>query len=161
VPYRLLTTEEKAAMHEHEKAGGEFEFAYSEKWKLVSKPTWNSYAVYRTVPLPKRQDIIAWERLPAWVEWVARNNSGEVWAYDAERFYSYNGRRIRIDDWEMRSDIQAKVAGLWAQVNTENLRDISDFNGYQREFLRLFGFGLEGVDYGADVDPAVPIPSIA
>jgi hypothetical protein len=40
--------------------------------------------VYRTVPLPKTQDVIAWEKLPAWVEWVARNNSGGVWAYQKE-----------------------------------------------------------------------------
>ena len=61
--------------------------------------SWVPDAVYRTLPLPKTQDVIAWEKLPEWVEWVARNNSGEVWAYDAERFYSYNGRRIRIDDF--------------------------------------------------------------
>lgn len=67
--------------------------------------------------------------------------------------------RIRIDDWEMRDDIQAKVAALWEQVDTSNLRDISDFDGYQSEFLRLFGFGLEGVDYGAETDPVRALPS--
>lgn len=60
-------------------------------------------------------------------------------------------RRIRLDDWEMRADVQEAVAKLWPGVTTENLRDISDFEGYQREFLRLFGFGLDGVDYEADV----------
>ncbi|MBL9155488.1 MAG: trans-2-enoyl-CoA reductase family protein [Verrucomicrobiales bacterium] len=67
--------------------------------------------------------------------------------------------RIRIDDWEMRDDIQAKVAALWEQVDTSNLRDISDFDGYQSEFLRLFGFGLEGVDYSAETDPVRALPS--
>jgi hypothetical protein len=101
VPYGLLTDEEKAALHEHEKAGGEFErYAPADLggW-CYSIPEWCDESIYRTVPLPKTQDVIAWDRLPNWVEWVARNNSGEVWAYDAERFYSYNGRRIRIDDF--------------------------------------------------------------
>jgi hypothetical protein len=101
VPYGLLTVEEKAALHEHEKAGGEFLFKAPNRglWQSVCGPWWCVDYVYRTVPMPKTQDVIAWEKLPDWVEWVARNNSGEVWAYDAERFYSYNGRRIRIDDF--------------------------------------------------------------
>jgi hypothetical protein len=98
VPYGLLTAEEKAALHEHEKAGGAFEHHCDGVW-FKSASSWLYSVVYRTVPLPKTQDVIAWERLPDWVEWVARNNSGEVWAYDAERFYTYNGRRIRIDDF--------------------------------------------------------------
>jgi hypothetical protein len=100
VPYGLLTDEEKAALREHEKHAGAFKvFLGEDDWAGVLNPTWNRERVYRTVPLPKTQDVIAWDRLPDWVEWVARNNSGEVWAYDAERFYSYNGRRIRIDDF--------------------------------------------------------------
>ena len=63
--------------------------------------------------------------------------------------------RIRIDDWEMRPDIQAAVAALWPTVTTENLPTLSDIAGYRQEFLRLFGFGLAGVDYEADVDPNV------
>ena len=62
-------------------------------------------------------------------------------------------KRIRIDDWEMRDDVQSKVEELWQRVNTENLDELSDFSGYRAEFLRLFGFGLEGVDYDADTDP--------
>ncbi len=61
--------------------------------------------------------------------------------------------RVRIDDWEMRADIQAAVAKVWPQVTTENLAEISDIAGYRQEFLRLFGFGLGGVDYEAEVDP--------
>jgi enoyl-[acyl-carrier protein] reductase/trans-2-enoyl-CoA reductase (NAD+) len=67
---------------------------------------------------------------------------------------------IRIDDWEMRDDIQRAVADLWPQVNTENLGTISDIEGYRSEFLKLFGFGIPGVDYLADVDPEVGIESL-
>ena len=61
--------------------------------------------------------------------------------------------RIRIDDLEMREDIQAHIAASWEQITSENLRDLSDFEGYQDNFLKLFGFGLQGVDYEADCDP--------
>jgi enoyl-[acyl-carrier protein] reductase/trans-2-enoyl-CoA reductase (NAD+) len=67
--------------------------------------------------------------------------------------------RLRLDDWEMREDIQKEVAALWPQVTTENLPTISDIAGYRAEFLRLFGFGLEGVDYGAESNPVAPLPS--
>ncbi|MEI6871339.1 MAG: enoyl-ACP reductase FabV [Verrucomicrobiota bacterium] len=67
--------------------------------------------------------------------------------------------RIRIDDWEMRTEIQAAVAALWPTVTTENLPSISDIEGYRKEFLRLFGFGLPEVAYEVDVNPDVPLPS--
>jgi enoyl-[acyl-carrier protein] reductase/trans-2-enoyl-CoA reductase (NAD+) len=67
--------------------------------------------------------------------------------------------RVRIDDWEMRPDIQAEVAALWPQTTTENLESISDITGYRAEFLKLFGFGLPGVDYKAEADPIAPLPS--
>jgi enoyl-[acyl-carrier protein] reductase/trans-2-enoyl-CoA reductase (NAD+) len=67
--------------------------------------------------------------------------------------------RIRIDDVEMLPDIQAAVAGLWPSVTTENLAQISDIQGYREEFLRLFGFGLPGVDYDSDVTPEMALPS--
>ena len=67
--------------------------------------------------------------------------------------------RIRIDDWEMREDIQAEVAALWEKVSTENLADISDIAGYRTEFLKLFGFGLEGINYEAEAEPMQPLPS--
>jgi enoyl-[acyl-carrier protein] reductase/trans-2-enoyl-CoA reductase (NAD+) len=69
--------------------------------------------------------------------------------------------RIRIDDWEMQEDIQKAVAELWPRVTTENLESISDIKGYRSEFLKLFGFGLPGVDYTKEVDPVVEIPSLA
>jgi enoyl-[acyl-carrier protein] reductase / trans-2-enoyl-CoA reductase (NAD+) len=56
-------------------------------------------------------------------------------------------RRLRLDDREMRDDVQSEVAALWPQVSTENLRTLTDFAGFQREFRGLFGFEVEGVDY--------------
>jgi enoyl-[acyl-carrier protein] reductase / trans-2-enoyl-CoA reductase (NAD+) len=56
-------------------------------------------------------------------------------------------RRLRLDDREMRRDVQAEVAALWPRVTTENLREITDFAGFQREFRGLFGFEVEGVNY--------------
>jgi len=69
--------------------------------------------------------------------------------------------RVRIDDWEMRPEVQEEVEKIWKIVSTENLDDVSDFAGYQQEFLRLFGFGLPGVDYAAETDPVRPLPSQA
>ena len=69
--------------------------------------------------------------------------------------------RIRVDDWEMKPAVQQLIAERWEKVNTDNLAELGDFAGYQSSFLRLFGFGLEGVDYAADSDPAVSIPSLA
>ena len=55
-------------------------------------------------------------------------------------------RRLRLDDRELRADVQAEVAALWPQVTTENLRALTDFAGFQREFRGLFGFEVESVD---------------
>ena len=68
--------------------------------------------------------------------------------------------RIRIDDWEMRSDVQEKIAKLWVESTTESLVELGDLAGYKQDFLNLFGFGLEGVDYLADADEMVQVPSI-
>ena len=67
--------------------------------------------------------------------------------------------RIRVDDLEMQPDVQAAVAELWPRVTTENLPQLSDIAGYRAEFLKLFGFGLPGVDYTAETDPNLPMPS--
>lgn len=69
--------------------------------------------------------------------------------------------RIRIDDWEMREDVQAKVAKLWLEATTETLPQLGDLAGYKQDFLNLFGFGFEGVDYLADTNEVVGISSIA
>jgi enoyl-[acyl-carrier protein] reductase/trans-2-enoyl-CoA reductase (NAD+) len=69
--------------------------------------------------------------------------------------------RIRIDDWEMRDDIQEKVAKLWKEATTELLPSIGDLNGYTSDFHNLFGFGFDGVDYQADTNEMVGISSIS
>jgi enoyl-[acyl-carrier protein] reductase/trans-2-enoyl-CoA reductase (NAD+) len=65
--------------------------------------------------------------------------------------------RIRLDDWEMRQDVQAEVARRWREVSSENVAQLADLAGYRRDFLLLFGFGAQGVDYAADVDPHVEL----
>ena len=80
----------------------------------------------------------------------------------------YNGRplsqipvddkgRVRVDDREMRSDVQEEVRHLWEQVDSGNLPKVADIQGYNDDFLKLFGFGFQGVDYNADVDPEVSL----
>ena len=61
--------------------------------------------------------------------------------------------RVRLDDREMRPEVQRQITEIWPQVATESLRSLTDIDGYRVEFLKLFGFGLAGVDYEADVDP--------
>lgn len=84
----------------------------------------------------------------------ARLYAGTPISLDAEN-------RIRIDDWEMRDDVQAEVARLWEEATTESLGELGDLAGYKNDFLNLFGFGFEGVDYLADVNEVVSIPSIS
>jgi len=69
--------------------------------------------------------------------------------------------RIRIDDWEMRDDVQQKVAKLWEEATTESLPNIGDLLGYRNDFHNLFGFGFDGVDYQADTNEMVAITSIS
>jgi enoyl-[acyl-carrier protein] reductase/trans-2-enoyl-CoA reductase (NAD+) len=82
-----------------------------------------------------------------------------------ECLYSANPRRDdagrnRVDDKEMRREVQSAVEKLWPQVTTENLNIISDFRSYRAEFLKLFGFGVQGIDYDADVDAEVTMNSL-
>ena len=63
--------------------------------------------------------------------------------------------RLRLDDWELRDDVQQACKDLWPQVTTENLFQITDYAGYKHEFLKLFGFERDDVDYDADVNPEV------
>ncbi len=65
--------------------------------------------------------------------------------------------RVRIDDWEMRPDVQEEVEKIWSMIGDANLLQVADVKGYNQDFLKLFGFGLAGVDYSADVNPEVPI----
>lgn len=65
--------------------------------------------------------------------------------------------RVRIDDLELRKDVQDAVFSVWEKIDTQNLKQLSDFDGYQSEFLKLFGFGIEGIDYAKDVDISAEI----
>jgi hypothetical protein len=106
VPYGLLTDKEKAALHEHEKAGGAFEVTFHGKfWEETTQLHHFNDCIYRTVPLPKTQDVIAWEKLPDWAEWVARDGDGTVCAYDEApqccvNDWMFDGSECtRIDYW--------------------------------------------------------------
>ena len=82
-----------------------------------------------------------------------------------DRAYSGNLKldgkgRICMDDWEMRPEVQARVAKYWAEANNENITEISDVEEYRKEFFRLFGFEFAAVDYSRDVDIDVKIASI-
>jgi enoyl-[acyl-carrier protein] reductase/trans-2-enoyl-CoA reductase (NAD+) len=74
-------------------------------------------------------------------------------AYDSEGY-------IRLDDLEMQPDIQRRIEEIWPQVTTENVKTLTDLQGYCDDFYRLFGFNMKGVDYNAETDPVVTIPSL-
>jgi hypothetical protein len=119
VQYGLLTEEEKAALHDHEKAGGDFLVTtLGSPWFIKTSGGFTDHGTYRTVPLPKTQDVIAWDRLPDWVEWVAREQDNRVYAADIEmQLYSglwmCHSKRIRIDDFP----------GIVVQIGTCDWRD--------------------------------------
>ncbi|HDS1203480.1 TPA: trans-2-enoyl-CoA reductase family protein [Shewanella algae] len=87
----------------------------------------------------------------------------QIYRMFSERLYKADGskpevddaNRLRLDDWELREDIQQHCRDLWPQITTENLSELTDYREYKAEFLKLFGFGIEGIDYNADVNPAV------
>ncbi len=64
-------------------------------------------------------------------------------------------QRIRMDDWELCDEVQQTVMKLWPTVTSDNLFAVSDYQGYKDEFLKLFGFGISGIDYTVDVDALV------
>jgi enoyl-[acyl-carrier protein] reductase / trans-2-enoyl-CoA reductase (NAD+) len=76
--------------------------------------------------------------------------AGRVPVVDAEG-------RIRMDDWEMREDVQAEVSRRWHAVTTETLHAVSDFALFRTEFRRLFGFEVDGIDYEQPVEVDVPL----
>ncbi len=87
----------------------------------------------------------------------------QIFRMFSQRLYKEDGsaaevddmNRLRLDDWELRDDIQQHCRELWPQITTENLKELTDYVEYKEEFLKLFGFGVDGVDYEADVNPAV------
>lgn len=65
--------------------------------------------------------------------------------------------RIRVDDREMRPEVQAAVDAVWKTVTSENLLEVSDYAGFKREFRTLFGFEVDGVDYAKPIEVEVPL----
>jgi enoyl-[acyl-carrier protein] reductase/trans-2-enoyl-CoA reductase (NAD+) len=61
--------------------------------------------------------------------------------------------RIRIDDWEMREDVQEAVLARMERANDENLLSVADVEGFRHDFLEAHGFDVDGVDYNAETDP--------
>ena len=68
--------------------------------------------------------------------------------------------RLRVDELEMDPEVQSAVAAAWSEISTENLISSTDFKGYKQDFLNLFGFEIEGVDYEAEVNPEVEISNL-
>ncbi len=87
------------------------------------------------------------------IEQMQRLFSTQLYSGVAPKFDSEG--RVRIDDWEMRPEVQDAVSAIWPQVTTENLAELTDIAGYRSEFLRMFGFGLPGINYDAEVEPHI------
>ncbi|MCM2681060.1 enoyl-ACP reductase FabV [Echinimonas agarilytica] len=66
--------------------------------------------------------------------------------------------RLRVDGKELTDEVQNTVAELWDKVETNNIYELTDYAGYKHEFLKLFGFEFDGVDYEADISPLVDLP---
>ena len=79
--------------------------------------------------------------------------------YGQSPYFDEEGR-LRADRKELDPEIQAAVGELWGKINTDTLRELSDFAGYKQEFLQLFGFEVDGVDYEADVSPELAIANM-
>lgn len=75
--------------------------------------------------------------------------------YSAQPLAVDEENRLRLDDWELRDSVQDACRDIWSQVKDDNIYQLTDYQGYKNEFLRLFGFGIDGVDYDADVDTIV------
>lgn len=84
---------------------------------------------------------------------LAQKLYGPALELDAEGF-------LRMDDRELAPAVQEKVDVAWQAISNENLKTYADLEGYRREFFQLFGFEVDGVDYTADVEIGVDIPSI-
>jgi len=90
------------------------------------------------------------------IEQIQRLFATQVYAAGGPKFDGSG--RVRVDDLEMRPEVQAAVAKIWPEVTTETLPSLTDIAGYRSEFLKLFGFGMAGVDYDAEAEPHVAMP---
>ena len=85
------------------------------------------------------------------IEQVVNLFNGQLYSDEQKTLDDKN--RIRVDLKELTPEVQGKVEALWQEVTTENLDQLSDFEGYQKEFFNLFGFGYDEIDYDAETDP--------
>ena len=112
-----------------------------------------------TLPIREPADIFTLQKRDATQITKLKNRDG--WgAKSAEKLFAAHpqtdeANRLRMDDKETNEQTQAKIKALWDQVTQDNFHQLSDYAGYHQEFLHLFGFGFDGVDYDADVDPMV------
>ena len=70
-------------------------------------------------------------------------------------------RLIRVDDYEMKPEVQQAVEEIWSQINNDNLTELADLDGFWDGFYEIFGFRIDGVDYDQEVDIQIPIPSLS
>ncbi|MEZ9197270.1 enoyl-ACP reductase FabV [Shewanella sp. 10N.286.54.B9] len=89
------------------------------------------------------------------IEQINRMFSERLYKADGSAAEVDDSNRLRLDDWELREEIQQHCRDMWPQVTSENLAELTDYREYKEEFLKLFGFGIEGVDYEQDVNPNV------
>jgi enoyl-[acyl-carrier protein] reductase/trans-2-enoyl-CoA reductase (NAD+) len=89
------------------------------------------------------------------MEQIHRLFTTQLYKEDGSAATTDDARRLRLDDWELRDEVQQACTDLWPSITTENLFELTDYKEYKEEFLQLFGFGLEGIDYEADVETLV------
>ncbi|MEW6982322.1 enoyl-ACP reductase FabV [Colwelliaceae bacterium 6471] len=90
----------------------------------------------------------------------------QIQALFRENIYGENPRideagRLRQNYKELEDSVQQRVTDIWNTVETETIDELTDYEGYHHEFLKLFGFGIDSVDYDADVDPVVEINNLS
>jgi len=146
---RVLGIREKLAAH-----GGDARVSVLQAVVTQASSAIPAMPLYLALLLRVMRDEDAWQGCIEQVYSLFRDSLyGDAPKHDEEG-------RLRADAWELQPRIQQKVEQMWADTTTENLYDISDFAGYKRGFLQLFGFEVDGVDYEAEVDPVVPISGL-
>lgn len=94
------------------------------------------------------------------IEQLDRLFRDRMYRTDGQPAQTDDENRLRLDDWELRPEVQAKAKALWPQITSENLFALTDYANYKHEFLKLFGFERDDVDYDADVNPDVKFDCI-
>lgn len=89
----------------------------------------------------------------------------QIQALFIENLYGENPRldeagRLSQNYKELEDSVQDKVTEIWNSVETDTIDELTDYIAYHQEFLKLFGFGIEGVNYDADLSPLVDINNL-